>query len=75
MNSTTGVTRLVFASSLGLAMTALPVRIADPVVGGLRVNNACGQATECYQHTMRICSTYHKDWVDYECSKGCGSEE
>jgi len=59
------------ATTLGLSMLALPLRITDPRDGLIRVNEACGQATECYISNNYICSTYHSDYKDYKCSQGC----
>ena len=68
------MTQLV-AGSIGVALLALPVRItADPAKGIIRVNDACGQATECHKQNAYICSTFHQDWKDYECTKGCAAE-
>lgn len=41
---------------------------ASPVV---RVNDACGQATECTRSSNKICSTHNGDYEGYACSKGC----
>lgn len=57
--------------SLGAAMLALPLRLADPAEGLIRVNDACGQASECGWKPKYICSTHHEDHKDYECTKGC----
>lgn len=38
------------------------------------VNQACGQATECAAMENYICSTYHNDYEDYACTKGCSRE-
>jgi hypothetical protein len=59
------------ASAVGLGMLIAPVRLVDPREGLVRVNEACGQATECETANFKICSTHHQDWKDYKCSKGC----
>jgi hypothetical protein len=41
---------------------------AGPLV---RLSGACAQATECITQLNRICSTFHNDYKDYACSKGC----
>lgn len=41
----------------------------------LRLNTACGQATECVYQRQYICSTFNQDWQDYKCSANCGADE
>jgi hypothetical protein len=65
------IKRAALAGSVGLSLTALPVRVADPSGSVVRLNDACGQATECFYASNFICSTFHKDWQDYRCTKGC----
>jgi hypothetical protein len=52
-------------------MLIAPVRFVDPREGLVRVNEACGQATECETANFKICSAHHQDWKDFKCSKGC----
>lgn len=37
-----------------------------------RLQEACGQATECEAATNYVCSTANQDHIGYKCSKGCG---
>ena len=67
--------QVALTGTLGLSLATLPVRIVDPVAGLVRVNDACGQATECFHNFNYICSTFHEDWKDYKCSQGCTKEE
>jgi len=66
--------------SLALGAVFVPATIdwntlsADPLSGSagiVRLNQACGQATECVKSYNYICSTTNKDWEGYKCSQGC----
>jgi hypothetical protein len=65
----------VVAGAVGLGLLLAPVRFVDPRDGLVRVNDACGQATECESTNFKICSTHHADYKDHKCTKGCGTEE
>lgn len=41
----------------------------------VRVNEACAQATECSKEVFKVCTTYHSEYLDYSCSKGCSKPE
>jgi hypothetical protein len=49
---------------------AAPVTFS-PSDGVFRLQQACGQATECEASSNYICSTSHNDYKEYRCSKGC----
>lgn len=65
--------QLGLAGSLGAVALMLPLRLEQGVTATrVRVNDACGQATECTRASDYICSTFNQDWQDYKCSQGCG---
>lgn len=67
--TTTSIRRGFAAAILGAALLVpVPIGLSGGVV---RVNDACGQATECKRARDYICSTEHQDWQDYQCTKGC----
>ena len=39
--------------------------------GVFRLQEACGQATECVSASNYICSTANADHKEYRCSRGC----
>lgn len=39
----------------------------------VRLQQACGQATDCEQSSAFICSKADGDKVGYKCTKGCGT--
>ena len=47
----------------------------SPSDGVFRLQQACGQATECVTSNNYICSTANSDHKDYRCSKGCETAE
>jgi hypothetical protein len=47
------------------------ISISEDGRPSITANDACGQATECLFATQYICSTYHQDYKDYKCTKGC----
>lgn len=69
------VVRFAFAACAAGVLVALPLRLTSAGEGFVRVNDACGQATECYRQDHFICSTVHKDWEDYKCTQGCGGTD
>ena len=63
------IKKVLGISALALSGAAAPVTFnADE--GVFRLQEACGQATECYKAYNFICVglTEHRD---YQCSKGC----
>jgi hypothetical protein len=68
-------TRMMLAGSLTALAALAPVTLRfDDGLRVVRLNEACGQATECERSTSAyICSTYHGDHQGYRCSKGCTS--
>jgi hypothetical protein len=67
--------RLMMSGVLTAAALLAPVTLRfDDGMRVVRLNQACGQATECERSTIiYICSTYHADHQGYKCTKGCGS--
>lgn len=67
--------RLMLSGALTAAALLAPVTLRfDDGMRVVRLNQACGQATECERATSAyICSTYHHDYQGYRCSKGCTS--
>lgn len=63
--------KLGIAGSFGIALLALPLRLADPAKGLIRVNDACGQATECEKAEKYICSQKEEDKKEHKCKAGC----
>lgn len=61
------------------AMLALPfgLRPNALLAGGdfIVANDAQCQATECTKEDFKICSTFHADWIDFRCSKGCNAQD
>jgi hypothetical protein len=55
-----------------IILLATPVSVTGPAGGFVRVNNACGQATECTPTAIPyIYSTIHGDHRNDKCSRGC----
>lgn len=71
-------TRVLTRALVGVCAGGMLVIPVTPSIGDngvtIRLNDACGQATECQSATTYICSTYHNDYKDYRCSKGCDTE-
>lgn len=70
-------TRTIGLTAIAIAAAVAPVsfRPQNIVSGGpvFRLQDACGQATECEQHSRYICSTVRSDHQGYKCSAGCSS--
>lgn len=49
-----------------------PLTIDTDGNGLFRLQEACGQASECHYKQNYICSTRHADHPNYECTAGCG---
>jgi hypothetical protein len=60
--------------AVAVTAAAAPVTFS-PSEGVFRLQQACGQATECAGASNYICSTHHNDYKDYRCSKGCEINE
>lgn len=72
------IKKLALAFGLAAVAATAPVTISGvgSDAGGLvRLNAACGQATECFSSVNFICSTHNKDWEGYKCTQGCGPAE
>lgn len=68
--------RLMLAGALASLAALAPVTISfDQGMRVVRLNQACGQATECARANAYICSTHNADYAGYRCSKGCDSQE
>jgi hypothetical protein len=65
--------RLMLSGALTALAALTPVTLRlDDGMRIVRLNEACGQATECERATsVWICSTYHQDHQGYRCSKNC----
>lgn len=64
--------RLILSGALAAALLAPVTLRFDDGMRVVRLNQACGQATECERSTSAyICSTYHQDYQGFRCSKGC----
>jgi len=57
-----------------LLLSAVSMGAPSGGVGFVRVNEVCGQATECEKKLFKICSTFHADHSDFACTKGCETE-
>jgi hypothetical protein len=67
--------RLMLAGALTSLAALAPVTISfDQGMRVVRLNQACGQATECLAATSFICSTHNGDHIGYRCSKGCDNQ-
>jgi hypothetical protein len=64
------IRKLAGLCAIAAAGAAAPVSFdpGDPV---FRLQQACGQATECEVSANYICSTAHADHKGYKCSRGC----
>ncbi|HLM66691.1 MAG TPA: hypothetical protein VK358_04145 [Longimicrobium sp.] len=56
--------------AIAVSAAAAPVTFSSSE-GVFRLQEACGQATECAASSNYICSTSHNDYKEYRCSKGC----
>lgn len=56
--------------AIAASAAAAPVTFSS-TDGVFRLQEACGQATECAAASNYICSTTHGDYKEYRCSKGC----
>jgi hypothetical protein len=56
--------------AIAAAAAATPVTFSESD-GVFRLQQACGQATECAALSNYICSTSNADYKEYRCSKGC----
>ncbi len=69
--------KMVGMTVVAIVATAAPVsfRPQNVLSGGpmFRLQEACGQATECRQDSYYICSTVREDHKGYKCSEGCKS--
>lgn len=62
--------KLLGLCAIAVSAAAAPVTFsADD--GVFRLQEACGQASECAANSNYICSTTHSDYKEYRCSKGC----
>lgn len=78
MNSKAKAGAVVGALALGATLApvslnwnALSSGTLTGSTGIVRLNQACGQATECVKQYNYICSTHNSDYEDYACSQGC----
>jgi hypothetical protein len=62
--------RLFGLCAIAIAASATPVTFSS-AEGVFRLQEACGQASECAAASNYICSTTHNDYKEYRCSKGC----
>jgi hypothetical protein len=66
------IRKLFGLTAIGVAAAAAPVTFsADD--GLFRLQQACGQASECAAASNYICSAHGGDYKEYRCSKGCGA--
>lgn len=64
------IKKLLAASAIALSAAAAPVTFSADE-GVFRLQQACGQATECAAASNYICLGDRMDYKEYRCSKGC----
>jgi hypothetical protein len=64
------IRKMTGLSAIALAAAIAPLTF-DADDGVFRLQEACGQATECAAASNYICSTANADHKEYRCSRGC----
>lgn len=64
------IRKLLGLGAIAASAATLPVTFSAGD-GVFRLQEACGQASECAASSNYICSTTHSDYKEYRCSKGC----
>jgi hypothetical protein len=67
------IRKLLGLSAIAVSAAAAPVTFSASD-GVFRLQEACGQASECAASSNYICSTTHSDYKEYRCSKGCDQQ-
>lgn len=66
---------MTIRKAFGLTAIAVSAAAAPVTFGSsedvFRLQEACGQATECAASSNYICSTGNNDHKEYRCSRGC----